>query len=800
MARLKQPPRASVAAEIFRQPSSSHDPDFFHLAADNQAATEQLLTESLATDAPAPPPLPSAVVLGADLLNAARIDHRHSSPVVGMARKNRAGKLKRASLIPESARTNLAVRGDVYEIELSPEKGNYALPEKVNKKPLKIVKKKPHAVAKLSAAQDVPSKLPVRDEDRPQVDQEGSAEDLASTGSAMRSSPPQVAPIGSDSITVDTTRQKMPSSEANSHANAPGDVKIEESLANGKPRCTAIFYKYDKIAGPAYRQCLRPGTGQTDDGFICGIHISKPPIVRCEEMVVSDNVTAQCYRAAFKVTANGPRCPTCIEQQGYEITPRDKRKSGSIHQEAQPAKISRRNQGAGRPASSEKSKDQAQDLQEESLNPTSARKRGRPRKDGSSGSTELNQELPKRTRKSKSSPAISQEVSAVPEDLPGDGDPEYAPEDEETRHMDQLPENIATVFSFLDLEARQGTCQTKRARKILHMCEKYCANFQDDTHSIDTVTHDATKIQETLQQTPKDYSTEIGKKHQLAFKSDAYSFVFRSLTLYLRDLHDWLVKTHESATESLESLHVITPLMQEIVAFNDAISHWDVTVPQRQKGDRVVKDVQIRLVAPLRRVSQSLSVRLSQLQEAEERREQYGEMKQRIKERRDAQSEQFRAIEAMEERKKRWQDLHIVRMQCEPDVYRRRKLFHTRFEDLVERDANGVVFERLPIFKSRSTPPHSQVSELADEVDWTEDEETAVLEGLQYCAGPRVFEKIFKTYCDPRSSHPRGGSLRNRSVAEIISKARWIRSTMLTLRQENGEPVEEWATGIPILP
>ncbi|XP_014554909.1 hypothetical protein COCVIDRAFT_103668 [Bipolaris victoriae FI3] len=756
MARLKQPPRVSAAAESSPQPSSSHASDFFHPAADDQAAIEQLHTESLATDAPPLPPSP-AVFIGAELLNAARIDHRRNSPVIDMARKNRAGKLKRASLIPESARTNLAVRGDVYEIELSPEKGNYALPEKVNKKPLKIVKKKPHALAKL----------------RP-------AEDLASTHPDMRSSPPQVAPVGSDSIAIDTVTEEILSSKANSHANAPGNVRIEESLDNGKPRCTAVFYKYDKITGPAYRQCLRPGTGQTDDGFRCGIHLGKPPVVRCGEMAISDNVTTQCYRAAAKVTANGPRCPTCIEQQGYETTPRDKRKSAPIHQEDQPTKIQRRkSEPAGKPTSSEKTKNQVRDLQEESSNPAPARKRGRPQKDGSIASTELNHQLPTRTHKSGSRPTISQE---------------------ETGRVGQLPESIDTVFSFLDLEEREGTCQTKRARKILHVCERYCANFQDDTHSIDAVTQNAMKIQEALQQTPKYYSTEIGKKHQLAFKSDAYSFVFRALTLYLRDLHDWLVKTYESATESLESLRVIAPLMQEILAFNDAIRQWHVTVPQRQKGDRVVKDVQSRLITPLRRVSQSLSVRLSQLQEGEERCKQYEKMERRMKERRDAQSEQIRAIEAMEERKKRWQDLHIVRMQCEPDVYRRRKLFHTRFEDLVERDANGVIFERLPIFKPRSTPPHSQVSELADEVEWTEDEETAVLEGLQYCAGPRVFEKIFKTYCDPRSSHSRGGDLRNRSVAEIISKARWIRSTMLTLRQESGEPVEEWVTGIPILP
>ena len=134
-------------------------------------------------------------------------------------------------------------------------------------------------------------------------------------------------------------------------------------------------------------------------------------------------------------------------------------------------------------------------------------------------------------------------------------------------------------------------------------------------------------------------------------------------------------------------------------------------------------------------MSKSFNVRLSKLEEVLQRHKEQAALERKMKEAWDTENARIEAAKAIEARKKRWQNLHIVRMQCEPDVYKRRNLFHTSFEDVVERDANGVVFERLPVFRPRSTPPHSQMSESADEVEWSEAEETALLEGLQEFAG-----------------------------------------------------------------
>jgi hypothetical protein len=58
---------------------------------------------------------------------------------------------------------------------------------------------------------------------------------------------------------------------------------------------------------------------------------------------------------------------------------------------------------------------------------------------------------------------------------------------------------------------------------------------------------------------------------------------------------------------------------------------------------------------------------------------------------------------------------------------------------LEERDANGIIFERLPVFKSRSAPPHRHASTVDDDPEWTEQEETALLDGLKHCAGMSRF-------------------------------------------------------------
>ena len=182
-------------------------------------------------------------------------------------------------------------------------------------------------------------------------------------------------------------------------------------------------------------------------------------------------------------------------------------------------------------------------------------------------------------------------------------------------------------------------------------------------------------------------------------------------------------------------------------------------------------------------------------------------------------------MEAQEKRRKtwtRWQALHIVRMQCEPNPHRRQKLVITGVESLEaagERDANGFEFERVPVFAPRSHPPQHSGLTRTDDHDWSEEEEMALIHGLEHCAGlfksfsvisrvilmvqsgPRVFEDIFQRYCDPRCPpHLHRGALRNCSVTEITAKSARFRADLHNLYQNNGWQIPEWVRNIPVLP
>lgn len=608
-----------------------------------------------------------------------------------MAHKNRAGKLKRPTLIPKSSKTNLAIRGDIWDIGDSPVKGNYALPENVNQKPLKVVKKKKQTAGKRGGDPPVLLDPQVRSADEPDSNQGVPAENPTP--------PLRIDPSGSN-----VTR-------------ASGSNETEASLR-----------------------------------------------------------TAEAH-------ANTP----AIE----EVRPRQKRKSASLHEEEQPAKSPRRRRQATHVSR---------------LTETSQESEPAPR----DFSDDEDPDYQPDAEKDESATLPDAEITPVVERATSI-EPGFRSLDIQERHT-----SIETVLRFLDIEERPGSCLTESARSLIRRCKKSCERVQDENTSADTIVKDSAEIQEKL----KSFSSTVSEEHRPTFKSDAYGHVFHSLAAYLGALHNWLLRTYESVTESLEALRIVTPLLRAILLFKDTINEWNGTVPPRYKGDRPCKDVQSHLIKPLRQVEEAFRVRLSQLEAVERRSSRGMETSRRMEEQMEAEHARIEANEAMQERKKRWQSLHIVRMQCEPDIYRRRKLFHTSFEDLVERDANGVVFERLPLFKSRSAPPHSRISEIADETEWTEKEETAVLEGLQQYAGESsnlmllgmllqlltrdlgryVFEKMFQMYCDPRSPHPRAGDLRDRSVAEIISKASWIRSAMLILCQETNVPAEKWVKKIPVLP
>ena len=776
-----------------------------------------------------------------------------------------AGKLKRVSIVPEGPRQNLARPGDLYDIDLSPEKGRYALPEKVNHKKLKVWKKKNNKVEQRRRHRPIDSsdtpllvaggRGPVEDLAHVEVGNDDDNHNQSSgEGRHSSSSLAKVALASSDEH-VNTAVEKTDRSE---------HVVIEEQLANGKPRCTAVSYKYDRHMGSRYQQCRRPGSYTTETGMQCRTHNDKPPATRCGEITVTQGTTTQCHRISTVETVNGARCPTHENQhatqrpkaraEGYipsnaqlvskrklilldgSDVPRKSKKSippsldssdpaeKNSPQVQIPVRKSRKQRSTKEPTNTGGNTDTGIDEQPELGH---VRKVGRPRKQSSEENAGSIQQASDGVRRIVDNIEGSMQATTTAGGVASDN----APDEDESEHVNSDPDgsgkvpryatehtgDIETVFNFLDLEERPGNCQTKLATLIARMCLRFSPK-QDDSMSMDELMERVNRVHVQL----KRIHTDLEETDQPAFKTDAYGHVFCYLTLLLKAVYDWMSGNCGTVTESLEALRILSPLIGDILALKDTVATWNVSVAQRYKGDRMVRDVDSRLIAPLRRVEKVYRTRLSQLENVQRRREQQEVIQRRAQQQ--AEAEQM-YMEAQEKRRKawtRWQALHIVRMQCEPNPHRRQKLVITGVEPLEaagERDANGFEFERVPVFTSRSHPPqHSRLTR-SDNHDWTEEEEMALIHGLEHCAGlfksfptvnrytlmvqsgPRVFEGIFQRYCDPRGPpHLHRGALRNCSVTEITARSARFRADLHNLYQNNGWQIPEWVKSIPVLP
>ena len=587
---------------------------------------------------------------------------------------------------------------------MSPEKGRYALPEKVNHKPLKINRKKKEkkkpakkkvqaTVEAVEERSDVPapsSELPVHHDAGPQVDEEERVEDLAVAEPEIRSSPPELArpehtpskaaPAIRDDIVVDPTgttsldgepagAQEDNSSTRRTSKRKSGSDHSEEqpSKIPRKQRRTTGESSASRKSHPQVRIPVRRSSQQQDVATATG----------------DDDVRST--------------------QEGAEWTDAQKMKSL--------LKL------LDRPA-----------------------RKLKPRKKRTNDTTESSQQLPanvrglqKHAEPPKQAPKVADvpEIDAFGDDSDGDDASSIAEEADNITRPAGRPGSIDAVFEFLNLEVRPGKCRTKLATTIRHACKTYRAHLQEGDLSMDTVVDEADDLRGALGQ----ISIDVEKKDQRAFKRDAYRYVFRPLTLYLEALYTWLQDNGGEVTESLEAVRILSPLMNRILAFKDTITEWNVSVPQRSKGDRIIKDVDIGLIAHLRQVAKTHRGHLSRLKAREDHRKIQEDFERRMQEREEEENRKAELEEARTQRWKRWQALHIVRLTCEPDARRRSKLAITRLEDLEERDANGAVFERLPVFTPRSAPPHRPASALSNKPEWTEQEETALLEGLRHLAG-----------------------------------------------------------------
>lgn len=612
-------------------------------------------------------PLSSAAAFGASLLNNARIRQSHASPT-GVTVKKDDGKLKRPTSAAKAVQEELAVRGNIFELQVSPDKRGPNIEDQ----------------------DDQASPEVSRKENSPPADGQRSpeAEALPSSPPAMATSPHHVTRQRSCQEDHQPTRKTRVTKDSVAAAKPAPKTKVHNTRTFRAVSTAPVRRSEPQVRIPARKRRRTPDTIVVDVG---------------------------------EVAPNPPAETEDESHDGVGKRSRSKRQHGSRKEQ-----ISSRSPEASCPV---------------------------PIKDDAS-------------ERSHSTDKV--------ETLP-------------------LDATITTVLNFLDQERRPGRGKTHYVITLKRICKDSRSALSHDDSTLDTVKETTDAIREVISQALREVQDD-DRDDRRAFKYDAFAFLFRILVSHLKDVYEWLVAREVVATDSLDVMRIVTPFMRDILSLKDTVAQWSVSVPQRFKGDRVIRDVESYLIVPLRKAHKTYDSRLRQLEAAEKRRREHQKLRQQLREEAEEREREAEMVAGRQQRQHRWQDLHIARMQCEPDPFKRRKLIITPLEDLEETDANGVRFERVPVFKERPLPVIYRAAAHPDERTWTNDEEIALLEAVQRYAGPKLYEDIFRTHCCP------GGILRDFTVADIVAKVSWIRSSWLKLQQEKGWEAPEWAQALPTSP
>lgn len=221
-----------------------------------------------------------------------------------------------------------------------------------------------------------------------------------------------------------------------------------------------------------------------------------------------------------------------------------------------------------------------------------------------------------------------------------------------------------------------------------------------------------------------------------AVKGDGFAYLFRSLIRLLEAVHDWSTQNLGEPRVSLPALRVVVPLMRHIISFKRTITAWNVSIPSRYQGNRMVRDTEKNLIDPLLECEEDYSRQLRRLEEVEQAKQTRENLEAEKRQKQDEAERREGVAAAFKAREARWKYLHFIRLQCEDsiDPRRRNRLRYRKLKATQEVDANGVPFEREPIFKDRSKP-YLRPSPPPEEKAWTDEQLGALLDGLQECAG-----------------------------------------------------------------
>jgi hypothetical protein len=298
-----------------------------------------------------------------------------------------------------------------------------------------------------------------------------------------------------------------------------------------------------------------------------------------------------------------------------------------------------------------------------------------------------------------------------------------------------VPPTFDGISSFIASTKRPGQCQTQFGLQLRDLCKRSRLAVKEASK---------TELASTLETATREIAGQlitinkaVPEEDRVAFKRDAYAYIFRALTSYLRALHTALCEEHGDLEQSEYSLRILYRFIGYILFFKTVMASWKVQVLGRYKRDQLIGGTNKNFIAPLRQLKDQLQLKHSQLcaHESELATRQTLLQEQEVRAQETKRREEVERSELAW--RKCWHHLHVRRMQCERDILRRKQ--HLMFRpapDLVERDSEGVPIERVSSLGHRTHPPPRWLtSDEWEGEDWTESQDVALVETLQMFPG-----------------------------------------------------------------
>ncbi|CAI6332473.1 unnamed protein product [Periconia digitata] len=788
-------------------------------------AEQQLFEEVEAASARKSRPGPThSAVASANLLNAARY------PTAGRQSKVGNGKLRRPTFmrhdLAELSRQNLAARRDVYDVPVdSPGKDIYEspfkLPTTMNKKPLKRVKKgkKGKEVEAMNSDRNSTSKQPaVRQSSADtgvagwlsEVDVEGQPDQVEVDAGA--SSPPPTLPV----LETPTLQTTLPLRKSKRKVQTePSNLKRSKK----SPRLTPTHDASDTAV-------------KENDTEEVRLRNSHPKVVipAAERRHTIHSIIKQPHTQKAPESAQSRRSEPLTESSASQ-----KNKSEAQLQTGTVIPVPDESQSAprrGRPPKTRASNvvtDQtqsssAQGMQLEMKSPgvTSTpasipRRRGRPSKnqvpvsatgEGESRPAFANQSINRNggheeEKKEEDEEGEEEDAAAEPNGtseqvlpLEGPNESDFASEEGSEKSDGEILDDLDQVFKILDTPRRRGDCATEEGASIAWFCREAIQSSTKSNWTLEDIACSAKNLRKQLEKCGANANDAKLK----SIKLDTHAYLFRDLVRYLAMIFNWLEENHGPIDQSLPSAEIMLLVIGAIISLKDKISTWKGPMPHHDFGNRLIKDIESKIIVPLRAVQKQYCKVQTELKTEAINKMNYDRIRQRSMEKAQEAAQKQKNEELYYQKKLHWQDLHLIRQKYEPDWDLRKRLFFRtdEFERLLkqseERDANGQKFERLPVFKERESPMARHSLPITD-VIWEDANIEALIEGLRKYYGPDVFPTIFADYCSPSP-----GELRRYTVFQIAAQAAYIRTEMIERYREHDWEIPDWVKQIPILP